>query len=1071
MPDELFRFSVVRNPRAVPDDRLRERAVDIVPRGAREDYRYTTILRTLRQRPAPRSEIIANAQQLQASPDFLANLSSLKTPLWAFCEQLTRRPPGTLAALRALIDVVFGRSAGATAADPDFQHDCVVVADSLVVASVATPNVPGLRSRLMQGRRAIAAIVRLAEDGEQAKTGSLRLLSATLLLPSSIFPLPDANQDLRDKNAMAHAQRKAALEKQQARAQELLATMGRNTKATEELSNALSGHLFDVTHQPRPGAPTGSLSLLPAERVARLSPAAKNVLAELEIPTSAVDVPFVVGRLETLTGKLGLDLRTHFGDVLVDAVFAEPTCGECHPIILPDPRPPNTFSPNTRGEVQVVGIQDLLVVRQTLHDYQPGEIAHVENVLKGESKSKIHRTLDRSEQTTVEEVEREQQIESELQTTDKNELHIEASKAIQDAANAEAGVTVTATYGPVSVEAHGSYATSESTAETRSSASTFARDVVSRSLQRLRERVTTRQTRTRIAEVEITNQHQLDNARGTEHITGVYRWLEKRYEAQIVNYGQRTMLEFMIPEPAAFYTYASSNKPALAPMPNRPEQPGFCRDGVFRPLTPADIQPESYLCFVGKYNVKNVTAPVPRYRIVADLLKYKIDSAQAPVAFAETNDSFKLPEGYVPRSVRYVISGGNSHSQTTDKMDIIFAVVAIGDQKVFRYYKSELVLLGSWPAKGQVIEWGNPLTAGELADGSYSIGDVRGDLPLPASTEGTGDPDVVKVSLTGHTTLPMSVTIHYSVTCERTRTKFEQWQIETFNAIMNAYENLKADYDDAVRQQQESEADELQGRNPQLNRDIEKHELKKFSISLLTGQQYDSFNAMEQDYATGIPQVAPADAAAEGRFVRFFEQALEWRNMTYLFYPYFWGNKKRWSQSLLTTDPDPLFQHFLQAGYARVWVPVRPGFDQVLVNYIECGGEPWTEKDAPILGGPGVGAAPTVALIDEITEQLGKEFTARPGSLRVRKGSTLATGTGTDIRADDVDREILIGLASYRIDHVDEAAQQLRLRAAYAGDDADEIGFGIGVKFVGEPWLVQVPTTLVHLTATDPIPD
>ena len=110
-PDELFRFSVVRNPRAVTDDQLQDRVVPIVPSIAREDYRYVAALSALRQRPASRREIIANAQRLQASPDFLANIDGLKTPLWAFCELLIRRPPRTLAALRALILDVFGRSA------------------------------------------------------------------------------------------------------------------------------------------------------------------------------------------------------------------------------------------------------------------------------------------------------------------------------------------------------------------------------------------------------------------------------------------------------------------------------------------------------------------------------------------------------------------------------------------------------------------------------------------------------------------------------------------------------------------------------------------------------------------------------------------------------------------------------------------------------------------------------------------------------------------------------------------------------------------------------------------------
>ena len=150
-------------------------------------------------------------------------------------------------------------------------------------------------------------------------------------------------------------------------------------------------------------------------------------------------------------------------------------------------------------------------------------------------------------------------------------------------------------------------------------------------------------------------------------------------------------------------------------------------------------------------------------------------------------------------------------------------------------------------------------------------------------------------------------------------------------------------------------------------------------------------------------------------------------------------------------------------------MPVRPGFDLVIASYIQSGGEPWTEKDAPLVEESGE-APPFVSLIEEIKEQLGADFEFRPGTLNVRNGQTLATGTGTDLREDDVDREILLALRYYRIAGVDVAAQTLRLSDPYGGEDDDAIGFAIGVKFVGEPWLVQVPTTLIHLKAgADPI--
>jgi hypothetical protein len=1075
MSEEIFRFSVVRNPRAIPSEQLDTSVLRALPDSAEEDFPYHQALLNLKQQGVPRREIIEHAQQLIDDPQFALALQNLNTPLWRFAEQLYLLKNPSKKNIRRLADEIFG-DVGDVVASSAFAQDRHVIADSLVLASVVPPPAPGLRTKLMQARRAIAILEHLAPTSAEgdATVKLEKLLQATILLPSDLFPIPNGNKERDEKNRKEYDRRKEAVEQERQRAQDLLDRIANNEAAARELSATLSEHLFESKHrsEERNSLPS-TLSLLPQDRFRTLSELSqKIVLEDLRMPAEAVDVAYAVDRLEKINTALNSQLGIRYDDLLLDAgpFYFPPVCGECHPIVLPEPKPENNFTPDTRGKVEIVGTQDLLIVRQSLLEYRPGEIAHIENILKGEQKSKRHRKLHRTEVTLVEETEREEEVENELQTADKYELQTESSRVINEDRSADAGVTVTASYGSVDIEAHGNYAQSSSTSESRSAASTFARDVINRSLQRIRERIMTRRSRTEITEVEIINEHQFDNTTGDEHIAGIYRWVDKYYEAQIVNYGKRTMLEFMIPEPAAFYKFAASNKPTAGPTIPKPDRPGFCRNGVFYPLTPSDLQPENYMCFVGKYNVKNVAAPSPRYMKVSDLLKYKIDSTGGkPVAFAESNDSFKTPEGYLPKAVNYSIAGGNSHSATTsfDHDDIILAVISIGDQKVFRYYKNEIGNVGgndSWPDIEQVIEWGRPLSNIEQSFGSYSEGSLAGAFAIdPSNADPADNPHVVKVSLTGHTTLPLSVTIHYSVLCERSAEKFQQWQIDTYNAIQEAYLTLKQEYDSAQQSDDLSGFINIQGRNPLINREVEKKELKKFAISLLTGQQFESFNAMEEDYALHIPQINLLDAAAEGTFVRFFEQALEWKHMTYLFYPYFWGNKKHWVSTMAVRDTDPLFEQFLQAGYARVWVPVRPGFDLVLAHYIECGGEPWTEKDAPICGHPDAGSAPTVAMIEEIKEQLGADFEFREGTLNVRKGQTLVSGNGTDFRADDVNREILILLKYYRIAEVDEDAQKIQLREAYTGDDRNGVGFAVGVKFVGEPWVVQVPTDLVFL--------
>ena len=84
----------------------------------------------------------------------------------------------------------------------------------------------------------------------------------------------------------------------------------------------------------------------------------------------------------------------------------------------------------------------------------------------------------------------------------------------------------------------------------------------------------------------------------------------------------------------------------------------------------------------------------------------------------------------------------------------------------------------------------------------------------------------------------------------------------------------------------------------------------------------------------------------QGRIVRFFEQAFEWEQMTYFFYPYYWGRKQTWYDKALKDNDDPIFAGFLNAGEARVVIPVRPTFEADL-GYFLLTGQIWGGADLP----------------------------------------------------------------------------------------------------------------------------
>jgi len=92
---------------------------------------------------------------------------------------------------------------------------------------------------------------------------------------------------------------------------------------------------------------------------------------------------------------------------------------------------------------------------------------------------------------------------------------------------------------------------------------------------------------------------------------------------------------------------------------------------------------------------------------------------------------------------------------------------------------------------------------------------------------------------------------------------------------------------------------------------------------------YGSLDDPDED-----PRIDRLELAAEADHIQFFEDVFDWPNLTYLCYPYQWAGRDRWAAVLSRTSSDPLHQAFLQAGAARVMVPVRAGYEHAVGEYL-----------------------------------------------------------------------------------------------------------------------------------------
>lgn len=1046
---EVFRFVAIRPPRQI-DPKQPPVTIDLT-------VSKSSLVEQLRkQRPkAGPAAMVAIAAKFTASADFVRSAGNLDQKLAAFASAVVSLPDS---GFWAAVQEAFASGIGGAARDylggTIYSATFARVSDSIVAAAIDDSVPPTVRGFLVDTARALWLVQRLADSAPVTRAA---FANAALILPAGIFPLPGSDPGLKANRAAKAAANAKALEARRKQAAQLGQDLADQRAAMDELLSAFELSSSDPAPAPATTTPATAAAaapaaaparsagfVLPASAAAGLSKPTLSVLAKAGLSTTSIDIPKSVSLLERRSALLATQLYSQAGTggtlvrigqnflpsgllsndstIIFEPLNTVETPGPCPPapdVGIPDDGP---SVPTGKGDARVLGVADLLILEQTLGRYELGEISHIENVMRSEQRSRLFRTKDSTQVTQVDQTETTTEKEQDLSTDERFQLQTESQTVINDTASKAAGLTIHASYGP-SVDATANYNTSSSssTQQSNQASSTYAREVTSKAVQRVQTQTLTSRTVTTLHVATEVNRHGFDNTKGTDDIVGVYRFVDKIYKAQLVNYGKRLMLEFIVPEPAAFLRYAMTNRPIDSVTAINPDPPGYCQaDGTtFSALQPTDITSDNYMYWAGKYGAQDVTSPPPAV-VLAQGAKKAPDSMPTVGDALLGSDTFDIAvaDGYLAQKA-YVNIYGETQVGTHQ------VIVQIQDQQVT-----------------YVEPWQDQL--------------------VPLDLLSTSTVTVTVNSLRFH-----NWEVLVTVFCTRSDEKYHDWQLKTFGSIMNAYDDLKSAYDEAVREAKLQAADPTgsTGTNPETKVITQQVELKKGCISLMTGQRFDLFDAVNRNVAPyGYPEIDFVEAKAEGAYIAAFEQSFEWNNMVYLYYPYFWGKKVDWPAIAQLNDPDPVFQQFLQAGAARVQVPVRPGFEAGVLTYLSTG-TLWSTDGTLVNADDGGVDAQALSIIDELRSQTGNNNVDGIGLISVTKDSAGVTGNGTLFTGDDINRRIIIAGATYVIGAV-AGAESITLTTPYAGDTATDIGYATGGVLVGQPWEVRIPTNLVKLDNT-----
>jgi hypothetical protein len=179
-----------------------------------------------------------------------------------------------------------------------------------------------------------------------------------------------------------------------------------------------------------------------------------------------------------------------------------------------------------------------------------------------------------------------------------------------------------------------------------------------------------------------------------------------------------------------------------------------------------------------------------------------------------------------------------------------------------------------------------------------------------------------------------------------------EWQFQTWLALRDAAFNAYTSEREQLRQARQALADSLAQFDALTLRRMEREEVMKGVLQWLLGPDFDLVpDDVLRLYTTpgakaiGPPRLIAGRLDAEewrrvvefGEFIKFIHHAIEWENVLFFPYPYFWDTPANWESKLFLDHPDALHRIFLRSGAMRVVLTVRPGFEPSFTSLVETG--------------------------------------------------------------------------------------------------------------------------------------
>ena len=401
-----------------------------------------------------------------------------------------------------------------------------------------------------------------------------------------------------------------------------------------------------------------------------------------------------------------------------------------------------------------------------------------------------------------------------------------------------------------------------------------------------------------------TSTRTLTNPSATSTMRIDYFSMMRKWRVRLLQYGLRLTYDLAIPEPGATLRELHSQ---LADLNLKLTGPF-----TFAPL-PSDITDESWQNFADEWGVALTPPPLPSVPLTTPA-KALADSTQA----AQSDSlSFDVQEGYI---VDRVVAGGTAVGKNKEG----------GAAQVSVHFLTD------------GVDMGQPSAA---ADPRTPVDFTQKNLSSFAGQSGHIEVDYYHAYASWGS-------VYLTVAMKRSDASFEAWQQQAWQSIYNEARDAYYTQVQGWTQQRDALKAQIEGVDTLTLRREEQEEIMKGVLHWLLGPDFDFMpNEVVDLFKSGLNLTGPDLGLGTGQtgydgwstmfiyqeMVKFIQEAIEWENLLYMVYPYFWDVPSAWDFARTLQHPDPTRQAFLRAGSARVVLTIRSGWEDAFTSFVERG--------------------------------------------------------------------------------------------------------------------------------------